>query len=1208
MGQKVIPILKCIVLFLFIFTAKVLTSNKHDSQEVRNSFHLLKAQNYIRTFTKYHHRRNIHKNNDINNFWLMQDRHTYMGKRDLENLDYKDIETVINEPLSEIISSGRWFGKKDKIRKRSVTKPNEFGRLNDMNSNELVSGNIPVLSQFAADSVSKHTSSIDHKISSQSKEVIIKNEIPSYIKNTNVKNAIVVTDPPTTMGPTISCIYKMQNVFHSATLSYDDDTNAQTMTVNDVYRERPITDMKLETGETVRVEHCTHTRDVCYTFWHMQDQGNITILGQGCWRSAETARGISTCDKCMRAPKRLPGSKFCCCTKSYCNSDFLSLKEETVTISAESTMNTASQQPSYSSLVASSSLALVAILVMAIVVKTFYCKRINIDKGELSDGTDVEKGDIMGNCPDSLSTGLLCVDNLTLIEHIGQGKFGSVWRGSLGSTPVAVKLYSSSSAWQKETAIYALPHLSHPNLLRYYGSETRPTLTEGGGREHLVVLELCVGTLRAKLQAQTLSWLEFATLAHGIAAALAHLHTPIGNKPCVVHRDVNSNNVLIASNGTARLADLGLAQVLQPRREHTAPNRITEAGTLRYLAPEALEGALDLSGARAALCAVDVYALGLVLWELLWRTAPAHSGPTPCYMLPYQHLGLPANPTLHHMQTLVSRKKARPPVPRGPGLAQCTAADTCDECCDHDAEARLTAVCVEERMAELKQILQAQGPLIHDNNLHPNSETSPPSPADQDKNSNCTALRHGCDVTTPLLYPHPHMGRNACIERNTHTSTQQYVTLIHKSLKDISDPSDAIRLENIDDNCLSVARGSPRVAVPENSGPNVTRSHQRPLDYVQNDVSHHDVDRGPKQTNLLQETRTEKTGWGIRKFFEKFNKNKMDTEVKLAPEGQRTRISVVNDKNNYNRPSNLVLSQDPNLIYEAPCLSPPNRTLSPNMMADATFKEIPSHNDSHIYAVIVPKVQPDVSGIKSKNGSSSESLKQSVGTSASSQSVYRNNSESGDWTLKNRLSRDNKPGSNSSSRASINLELQFIEGANPAASPFELNSDCSGSEDEQLLLLSENGGSRITMQTVSKDPKYQNDVLKESQKKTVTFNKNHNRYSNFDNEVSDPNDKENVANGYSGDNPAYLPAPPNAAAPAPRKPTVRRQRSLEQVSDIFSTVSDVKLVKPAGRVKTPGDLPVALRKARRDRALQKGRESANRLSLYDDSVMLGNTL
>lgn len=53
-----------------------------------------------------------------------------------------------------------------------------------------------------------------------------------------------------------------------------------------------------------------------------------------------------------------------------------------------------------------------------------------------------------------------------------------------------------------------------------------------------------------------------------------------------------------------------------------------QAGTLRYLSPEALEGALDLSGARAALCAVDVFALGLVLWEMLWRCSGAHATPT----------------------------------------------------------------------------------------------------------------------------------------------------------------------------------------------------------------------------------------------------------------------------------------------------------------------------------------------------------------------------------------------------------------------------------------------------------------------------------------------------------------------------------------------------------------------------------------------------
>lgn len=58
----------------------------------------------------------------------------------------------------------------------------------------------------------------------------------------------------------------------------------------------------------------------------------------------------------------------------------------------------------------------------------------------------------------------------------GQGKFGSVWRGVLGARPVAVKLYCSPAAWRKEAAIYAMPHLAHPNILRYYGEYNVPSV------------------------------------------------------------------------------------------------------------------------------------------------------------------------------------------------------------------------------------------------------------------------------------------------------------------------------------------------------------------------------------------------------------------------------------------------------------------------------------------------------------------------------------------------------------------------------------------------------------------------------------------------------------------------------------------------------------------------------------------------------------
>ncbi|CAH2056346.1 unnamed protein product, partial [Iphiclides podalirius] len=1195
--------------------------------------HHLKPAHYVRTFTKYHHRRTIQWNNlqDLTDDWPTQDHPKVIGKRSLDAL----------------------------------------------NSNELLgtSDHLDNINHITSDSVrGNFVGSIEKKALSYGKEDLsAQNAVSNEIKQYKVKAAIIVTDAPTTTGPTISCLHKIHSVAMSVTPSYDEERNAQLMVENEIYDTGSLSETTLPNGEVVQVEQCTDPHAYCYTLWHQDHDGNITVLGQGCWRSSQR-----NCDnKCTRVTARLPGSKFCCCTNSFCNADFTSLKEETVTVKAESTMSSSSQRPKYPSIIASAILALVSVLVIAIMCRNLYCRKMALVKDDLSDVGDVEKGDIMGSGPDALATGLLCVDNLTLIEHIGQGKFGSVWRGTLGATPVAVKLYHNANAWQKEATIYGLPHLAHPNLLRYYGSDARPTMTEGAPREHLLVLELCACTLRARLERDPLTWLEFATLAHGLAAALAHLHTAAGGKPCVVHRDVNSNNVLVAADGRARLADLGLAQPLPPRRDRTAPSRITEAGTLRYLSPEALEGALDLSGARAALCAVDVFALALVLWEMLWRCAGAHPRRAPPYAPPYHHLGLPPQPTLAQMQSLVSRNKARPPLPKGPvpeARALKIATDTCDECWDHDAEARLTAVCVEERMAELKMMLLVQGPIIHDNNLHPHlTDVHLPSPSDVDKNSNCTSGQQNGEASTPLLYPQPHIGRNACIERNTHTNTQTHtVELIHKSLKDIS-AKEAPRARNVEENCLSVARVSnSRHFGQENSDRlNEIRSYQRPLEYVPNDVSCHEVDRGPKQTNLLHELKADKPKWAIRKFFERKlcrAPKALETEVKLvaegssngAPQNGRTRTSLIEKPSNVasDRPTNLVLGQGSSYNFEVPCtLSPPNRTLSPTMMmesenrSDRVFKELPSRDDkeprSQIFAVIVPKAKPAefANPGKTSRGSTESLNKNSIRTSVSSQSNFKvGHSESEDSTAKLRLSSENRIISNSSnsgrsSRASINLELQYIDTSRPERrdSPFDLNSDLSSSEDEHLMLLSENGGSKITMQTVprleAEKKRAQNEVLKEAShaKSDFGFNKCHNKYSNFDNEFSDPNDKENAVNGYSGDNPVYLAAlngeidtadlkflapPAGEADQGPKSPkpslkslSIKRQHSLEHVSEIFSSSGSVNLQNPAGRVKTPGDLPVAVRRARRDRALQKGRASeCNRLSLYDDRMMFGNSL
>ncbi|MPC34100.1 Bone morphogenetic protein receptor type-2 [Portunus trituberculatus] len=127
-------------------------------------------------------------------------------------------------------------------------------------------------------------------------------------------------------------------------------------------------------------------------------------------------------------------------------------------------------------------------------------------------------------------------------------------------------------------------------------------------------------------------------------------------------------------------------------------------GTLRYMAPEVLEGAVNLRDCEAALKQIDIYALGLVLWECAARCHDLYQGlQTPPYMLPFQaEIGL--HPTFEQVQVLVVRNKARPLFPsvwKDTNPAIRLLKETIDDCWDYDAEARLSAMCVEGRLSEL---------------------------------------------------------------------------------------------------------------------------------------------------------------------------------------------------------------------------------------------------------------------------------------------------------------------------------------------------------------------------------------------------------------------------------------------------------------------------------------------------------------------------
>src|SRR5262249_25150738 len=103
-----------------------------------------------------------------------------------------------------------------------------------------------------------------------------------------------------------------------------------------------------------------------------------------------------------------------------------------------------------------------------------------------------------------------------------------------------------------------------------------------------------------------------AELIETLARAVQHAHE------CgVVHRDLKPSNVLFAAEGAAKVADFGLAALLDAQTGLTRTGELL--GTPAYLAPE------QMGGAAPTEPAADVYALGTVLYELL-PGRPPHKG------------------------------------------------------------------------------------------------------------------------------------------------------------------------------------------------------------------------------------------------------------------------------------------------------------------------------------------------------------------------------------------------------------------------------------------------------------------------------------------------------------------------------------------------------------------------------------------------------
>ncbi|KAK9274394.1 hypothetical protein L1049_019208 [Liquidambar formosana] len=205
----------------------------------------------------------------------------------------------------------------------------------------------------------------------------------------------------------------------------------------------------------------------------------------------------------------------------------------------------------------------------------------------------------------SISSVRRATNNFALANNLGQGGFGSVYKGILPQEQeIAVKRLSIGSKQglrEFENEVTLISKCAHKNLVRLLGYCKE-------GVEKMIIYEYMPNksldsSIFESLRRESLEWGKLVSIIEGIAQGLAYLH-----QSRIIHCDLKASNILMDSDMNPKISDFGISRIFRENETRVIISKVI--GTIGYMAPEYVFNSI---------CSVksDVYSFGIIVLEIV---------------------------------------------------------------------------------------------------------------------------------------------------------------------------------------------------------------------------------------------------------------------------------------------------------------------------------------------------------------------------------------------------------------------------------------------------------------------------------------------------------------------------------------------------------------------------------------------------------------